>query len=203
MISSVGKSLVCLSISLITILTWASLGLAIPTLSLQPHSSYQAHGDSFSLDVAISDVTDLFGFQFGLSYDPSVLSLTGISLGSFLGSDGALTFAVGAIIDNTTGRTRRPFSAARVGTSIPGISGSGILATVGFDAINTGSSSLSLLSVILADSGASPISADIENSRVSVPEPSTILLLSSGFVGLVVFRRKLQKKRKGAFFSDG
>ena len=40
-------------------------------------------GDTFNIPVSVSDVSDLFSFQFDLSFDPTILELQSISEGSF------------------------------------------------------------------------------------------------------------------------
>src|SRR5271165_813903 len=73
----------------------------IPTLSISPASSTVSNGSTFSMDVNISDVTDLSAFQFDLSFDPSILQATGtITEGNFFLSGGGF---VPGTIDNSLG----------------------------------------------------------------------------------------------------
>jgi len=54
----------------------------LPTLSVEPSSIIDetlVAGSGFSVDIVISDVTDLGGYEFKLSYDTSVVTATGIT----------------------------------------------------------------------------------------------------------------------------
>jgi hypothetical protein len=59
-------------------------------------------GAAFGLAVAASGSSDLYAFQFDLSFNPSILQLTSIIEGAFLPSVGSTAFLAGAI-DNTLG----------------------------------------------------------------------------------------------------
>jgi hypothetical protein len=69
------------------------------------------------------------------------------------------------------------------------------LATDNFTGISLGSSPLSFSDVIFGDDWGESLSATLESGTVSpVPEPGTILLLSSGLLGFAGFRKKFRKK---------
>ena len=106
-------------------------------------------GDVFTLPVSIADVSDLYAFQFDLSFDPSILQLLSISEGSFLPTVGSTFFIPGAI-DNTAG-TATSNADTLVG-DIPGASGDGDLVDFMFQAINPGTSPVALSNGILLDS---------------------------------------------------
>src|ERR1019366_6371228 len=67
-------------------------------ISVQPSSQTVNVGDGFSLDVGV-DITDLYAFQFDLSFNPAVLSATSITEGLFLPTGGS-TFFISGDIDN-------------------------------------------------------------------------------------------------------
>ncbi len=145
-------------------------------------------GETFSLDVAIRDVTDLFAFQFDLGFDPTILAAMSLSEGPFLPSGGGTIFIPGTI-DNAAG------AITSTGDSLlglpPGVTGSGTLASVTFDALAFGTSPVTLSNVILLDSGLSPIAFDTEAGAVNVvPEPATLLLFGSGLAGVAVMRKR-------------
>ena len=60
------------------------------SLSIDPTSSSVSVGNSVTLDVDISNVTNLYAFQFDLSYAPGTLSSVSIVEGSFLPTVGAV-----------------------------------------------------------------------------------------------------------------
>jgi hypothetical protein len=75
---------------------------ATPILNIEPPSQVVHPGPSFSLDVLISNVADLYAFQFDLGFDPLILSATGVTEGPFLPSGGTTAFIPGTI-DNSGG----------------------------------------------------------------------------------------------------
>jgi hypothetical protein len=153
-------------------------------------------GDIFSIDFLIGatdpgasdDVTDLYAYQFGVAYDPSILTANSVSEGVFLSSAGP-TFFLPGFIDNTLGLIT--FNANTLLAAIAGVSGSGSLLSVEFTALAIGTSGVSavfdpdpFIGDSLIDSTLSPIdpfsvvdgSVTVE-APTSVPEPGTIMLL--------------------------
>ena len=61
---------------------------AAPIISIQPATQNVSVNDTVSVNVTITDVTDLYGFQFDLSFSPAVLAATAINEGPFLSSGG-------------------------------------------------------------------------------------------------------------------
>jgi general secretion pathway protein D len=164
---------------------------ALPILSIEPPSKTVQPGQHFSLNAFITDVTDLFAFEFDLAFDPTVLSTISVIEGPFLPGGGS-TFFVPGSIDNTVG-TITLTSGTLIGP-IPGVSGSGILATINFQALALGTSPVTLSNVLLLDSNLADITASTADGTVSaVPEPSTLILLITGILGTVGhgwYRRK-------------
>jgi len=149
----------------------APRAMALPVVSVDlPPPMVVAGGETFSLDVHITNVVDLFAFQFDLVFNPAVLAAVNVIEGSFLGGCGPAFcfFSLDnldsiTVIDTLTGPG-------------PGATGSGLLATVDFLARAPGSSAVELANVLVLDSNLNPISA--------VPEPSTIVFLSTGLLGI-------------------
>jgi hypothetical protein len=151
-------------------------------------------GNIFSIPVSISNVSDLYAFQFDLSFDPAVLELLGITEGAFLPTAGATSFSPGAI-DNLAGTAT--FTADSVVGPVPGASGSGDLAWFEFKAIGFVSSNLTLSNVILLDSSLTDIAFTTQDGKVDVlsevvPEPATLPLVGAAFctVLAILFRRR-------------
>lgn len=168
-----------------------SVVFAVPIVHIQPSTATVLPGDIFSLDVAISDVVDLFAFQFDLGFDPTILVANSISEGPFL-STGGPTFFIPGIIDNQAGSIT--FNAGTLLGPIPGVTGSGTLATVSFNALALGESPITLANLILLDSSLSTIPFSTEGGLVSVvPEPATLLLLGSGLTWLAIAGKRIRR----------
>jgi general secretion pathway protein D len=165
-----------------------------PILSIQPASSGISVGQTFSVNVFLTDAVDLYAYQFDVGFDPSVLSANGISEGPLLATAGT-TFFIPGSIDNVTGTISNTANA--LFGVVPGANGSGVLATVSLKAIGAGTSNVTLFGVTLLDSSFSGITVSTLGgsataSGVVAPEPGSFLLLAGGLLGFW---------RRGAFGS--
>jgi hypothetical protein len=84
--------------------------------------SVQIGAGDFAVPVGISDVSDLYAFQFDLTFDPDALRLLDITEGPFLQMAGDTVF-IGGAIDNVAGTAS--FTTASALGALPGPSGSG------------------------------------------------------------------------------
>jgi hypothetical protein len=108
---------------------------------------------TFTVDIAIENVSDLAAFEFTLSFDPSILRLVGVEKGPFLDESGGEiqcpapqyispadgmpsedSLRFGCVSGNPSGG----------GENIPGANGSGVAATVTFAPRKAGTSELRL-----------------------------------------------------------
>ena len=158
----------------------SALAMCIPSLlvadavaGISPGSASVLVGQTFDIPVNITGVTDLFAFQFDLSYDPTILELLNISEGAFLPTAGATNFIPGTI-DNTAGTATA--TADALSGFVPGASGNGDLADFEFGALAPGTSALTLANVTLLDSTLSPIAFNATNGQVisTLPEPTSL-----------------------------
>lgn len=167
-------------------------------ISVQPSSQTVNGGKNFSLDVNV-DITDLYAFQFDLSFNPAVLSAISITEGWFLTSGS--TYFIPGDIDNTLGTIA--FTVDTLVGATSGVTGSGTLASINFTALGPGASPVGLSNIGLLDSSLNDIVAgstdgtvNVIPGSVSVPEPASLLLLllGSGLVGIVAkVRSKLTR----------
>ena len=126
------------------------------TVSVLPSSVSVPVNKSFTINVTVSGVADLYGWYFQLDWNSSLLNVLNVSEGPFLQAGGTTFFeySVNAtdgsmiVYDTLTG-------------SIPGVSGDGTLATMTFEAQNVGQCPISLQDVELADSSDQPISCQV------------------------------------------
>jgi hypothetical protein len=152
-------------------------------------------GDSFNIDVDVADITDLYAFQFDLTFDPALLSAVSVTEGAFLPGGGP-TFLIPGAIDNIGGNVTA--TADSLIGSIPGVTGSGTLAVFQFTALAPGTSPLSFANEILLDSSLNDITADTTfqngsvtiNGASSVPEPRSFALLGASLLLLVLIHQR-------------
>jgi len=154
----------------------------VPILSIAPSSSTVGAGSNVVLDVNIANVTDLFAFQFDLSFAPGTVSAASIVEGAFLAGGGTTAFIPGTI-DNVGGTI-----AATADTLIgpgPGVNGSGTLVVLTLTGLAPGTNSIDFSSVFLLDSNLTGINSSLQSGSVTVtstavPEPNTLVLLIAG-----------------------
>jgi Cohesin domain len=180
------KSLI-LGISLMVTPSFADI------LSIEPSSLTVLPGEPFSVNVEVSGISDLYAFQFDIGFNPAIVSATSISEGSFLPGGGATIFIPGAI-DNLDGAIA--FTADTLTSAISGVSGGGVLATVDFNAVGGGFSTIGLSNIVLLDSMFDDIPASLANGSVNVvPEPSTLSFCALVSCVLVAISRRIGQGR--------
>ena len=159
---------------------------AAPVVRVEPSLSMIAIGKSFDISINISSVADLYGFQFDISFNPSVLMAGSVVEGSLLPIGGA-TFFIPGTVDNALGVIT--FTADALIAVASGVTGDGTLAIVHFDARGQGVSSVNVSALSLLDSNIIDIPAStvgaIVNVIGTVPEPDTLLLTGVGLFALI------------------
>ena len=171
----------------------ASTSLMAATISVQPVMLGVTAGQTFMLTVQVSGASDLYGYQFDLGFDPTVLAAAAVTEGPFLGSGGPTIFVPGAI-DNVGGSITA--NADILNGPLSGVNGSGTLLNASFHALAAGTSSVSLFNVIALNSFGQGLNLSTSGSTVTVtasggvPEPGTGLLLGAGAVGLFALLRR-------------
>ncbi len=165
--------------------------LAVPaasaaTIGFDPSDQTVSKGDSFTVDIVISDVVAPVNlFELDLVFDASVLTATAVTDGGFLP-------APTIPIQNTITPGRVEYALASVSL---GAIGSGVLATVSFDAVAAGKTALSLENVLVASLG-TPVLVNLRDGSVAVsnpvPEPTAALVFG---LGLLVVSRRVRARR--------
>ena len=139
------------------------VGVASPatTMSVEPRYNFGLSiGDTFPINITVSNVTDLQGWQFRLYYKSAVLNATSYEEGPFLKSEGVNTFFyVVNFTDNYNATHGLVFLACArysLGGDITGVNGTGTLATITFKVVGGGGSTLHLENTLLTDSADPP-----------------------------------------------
>jgi LysM repeat protein len=143
---------------------------ADPVVRVTPASNTVAVGNDVVVNITVQNVSNLFGAEFHLTFDPALLEVVDadptkdgvqIGIGDFLSAD----FIAQNTVDNATGTV--DFGLSQMSPNGP-VSGSGTLATITFKGKANGNSSLAFTDVLLADSGGGQIAASAENGAVNV-----------------------------------
>lgn len=114
---------------------------------------------NFTVRVRIRDVTDLYAWQFKMTFDPTLMQCLSVTEGEFLRNVGPTMFP-GAVIDNIAGS----ILAACTLLVPPGASGGCVLAYVTFHCKAAGESTLNMdyPDTFLLDSSGNPIPRSVE-----------------------------------------
>jgi hypothetical protein len=168
---------------------------SLPLLSIGPAMSQVQSGADITVPVTVTDIADLYAYQFDVNYSPGVLDAQAVQEGPFLRPGGTI-FLPGQI-DNNTG-TIGAIAGTRIGQA-PGVSGNGLLAAVSFRVIGAGSSPIAFSRITLLDSQLQGISFQTAASSVAiVPEADTLILVIIGVPVGVAFRRRASTTTAGS-----
>jgi hypothetical protein len=129
------------------------------TLYITPQNVKGAVGQLITVNISISNVGDLYGWQIRLEWNPQILDFSSVSEGDFLKKHGQTFFSQ---VVNETGYLI--LDCTLVGDS-PGVSGSGTLATVEFYVKEAGTSQLRLSETVLVNSSEDLIPHTTKNGQ--------------------------------------
>jgi hypothetical protein len=162
------------------------------TVAVSPSSITASVGQGFSIGINISSVSDLYGWEFYLGWNSSLLSLVSVNEGPFLRSGGNTYFTYYL---NTTTTDEHVIVDCTLEGPIPGVSGDGTLATITFNVTNEGQCALNLYNVDLRDSSNAEIPSEavsgnftslLHDVAVTNLTASPIILLPGGTVNINV-----------------
>ena len=103
-------------------------------------------GDTFTLDLMVEDLAHFAGWQLDIAFNPEVLRVVSVTEGDFLSKDGDSTFFQEGEIDNTEGQIT---GISGVLISRSGVSGTGVLLSITFEAKAAGEGGLKTYNVKL------------------------------------------------------
>lgn len=161
-------------------------GSSATTVYVYPSTKAVTVGQSFNIDIRVSNVLDLYGWEFKLGWDPNLLNVVEVTEGPFLNQSGNTFFT--KKINNTAGYLL--VDCTLLG-DVRGVNGSGTLAYVKFRAEKEGSCNLVLYDTKLVNSSEEPIDHTAKDGSVTVSEsvggvivPVSKLELLAPWIGL-------------------
>ena len=174
-----------------------------------PSQTVSNVGNSFTVNVSIANVSNLYAYQFQLYYNSTIMNGTQVSEGSFLKSSGQTFFLVMNFTDHYDSDRGIVCITCTLTGNLPGTNGSGVLTTMNFKSLATADSSpFHLADVLLYNSNASPIPHEDADGIVTVvPEFTSLvefltLIAASLFGALFGSKLPCHPKRKRANFSN-
>lgn len=174
-------------------------------LNVNPITQNVLLGNSIGVILDISGLGDgsapsLGVFDLNLNFDPAILTFNNVTFGDPVLGDQLDLFGLGSLItfdDTTPGMVNLYELSFDLPSDLDALQiGNFTLASLTFDSLTTGTSSLNMSINSLGDALGDPIVLDtLNNGSVTVtapvPEPSTCLLLFFGLIGMVGIKRKL------------
>lgn len=175
---------------------------AAPILQFDTSSNTPGVGDSITIDIIISDVAELYGFNLDIAYNASILQFSAPALpGTLLNSAGITLGELGLLgFDASVPGQIQDINDSLLGPGA-GAFGSGLLASLNFDVIATGTADIAFLNInslagseLINSAGLSiPITAintQITVASSQVPLPATLYLLVIGALSLLIINRR-------------
>jgi hypothetical protein len=158
-----------IAVTILLLLAFCQTGLAEQSIvSVSPQEITASPGDTITVDIVVDPKgSEIFGAEYQLQFDSSILKATEQNGGIFLSQDGVDTIEITNNINNTRGTIE--YGETRIGDAqeIGSITSSGVLASVSFEIIGSGVSDLKL-DVMLADPGAQMIDAVVNKGICSI-----------------------------------
>ncbi|MEA1945662.1 MAG: cohesin domain-containing protein, partial [Euryarchaeota archaeon] len=160
------------AMAIVAICIFVHTASAAPVISVEPANTDVSEGGTFTVNVMVDpDGVDVRGVQYKLQFDSTLLNATDQSKGAFLSHDGVSTMNMVKKINNTIGIIEYGETRTEGET---GVTAPGILATITFNAIESGVCSLTLDDVVMSDPDATEIpDVSINGGRCTITSIET------------------------------
>jgi hypothetical protein len=173
------KNLKWLSLILVLVASYAALNVGNAPVTLanvyvDPLENVYNVGDTFTVNINVADVVDLYSWGIKVSWDRDLLVATGVTEGSFLAMQPDGTAFVNVVYDDYVDA-----GCTTLGDWF-GVSGSGVLMTITFDVLDAGKTSLEIFYSVLLDSVASAeISHTVEDGNFETLQAAKLVKKSA------------------------
>jgi len=142
---------------------------------VEPETYYVPNiGQTFTINISVANVTDLWGWEFELFYSSTDLNGTDAKEGPFLKTAGETFFWVVNLTDNYNATHGYIYAFCILTHVIPGADGTGVIANVTFKSKTHGSSILDLTGTKLKSSAGDYISHGTYDGTVIVKKPGDV-----------------------------
>lgn len=156
-------------LTLLLLTCLCQIGLAAgSSVSVSPQTITASPGDTFTIDIIADPAgSEIYGAEYTLHFDKNLLEVIDQSKGTFLSHNGAEIIEVSNIFNNDIGRIE--YGETRMGDPdvIGGVTDPGVLTSITFEAIGSGTCDLKL-EAMLADSSAQSIDAVVNGGTCSI-----------------------------------
>jgi len=153
-----------------------AMAAADPAMSVTSQPIGVAIGETFTAEVTVDPAgAEIYGVQYDLYFDHTILNATSQAQGDFLSQGDAIVKEIVNTINNTAGKIE--YAETRLG-DVGGATTTGILASITFEVIGDGISTLTLSDVMYAmpDDLIDPIIGDLSGDGVITSADAVIAL---------------------------
>lgn len=168
LINKIKETIVISGLALLLLTVFCQNGMAAgSSVSVSPQTITASAGDTFTIDIVVDSAgSEVYGAQYELYFDNTILSAASQTQGTFLSQDGASTNVIVDTIDNTIGKVE--YGETRLGPDVGGVTGSGIIASITFETIKSGTSALTLSYVMVMDSNNEEVMTTVNSGTCMV-----------------------------------
>lgn len=156
----------CLLAILVVVLAYVILSSPPSTvLFVEPQTIQRTTGQNFTININISNVVDLYGWEFKLGWNASLLDSVSVDEGPFLSAH-ARALGGNTIFHNYLNTTDEHLVVdCSLEGQVPGVNGNGTLATIQFQVRESGTCDLHLYDTQLLDSNGTAISHTVQSGH--------------------------------------
>jgi hypothetical protein len=144
------------------------LTVGAPSLLVDPTQLTAFKGDSFTVNIDVQSVTDLYGWEFQLYWNNTVLNCTNAVIQTPTEWQNNSQNYGSGLEENYNATTALYWVGQSATSPASSFNGSMTIATLTFQALQPGTSSLTLADTVLGDSTAQPINCTVSSGSVTV-----------------------------------